>query len=109
AATAPRPDLAREYTQVPRSLPDVVRKTAKDVTAGAGNDYERAVALQDWFAYDGGFRYDTTVTSGTGSAAIERFLRDREGFCVHFSFTMAAMARTLGIPARVAVGFTPGT
>ncbi|WP_326697056.1 DUF3488 and transglutaminase-like domain-containing protein [Streptomyces sp. NBC_01754] len=108
-ARAPRPDLTREYTQVPRSLPDVVLRTAEEVTAGARNDYERAVALQDWFATEGGFRYNTTVTSGTGTAAIERFLRDREGFCVHFSFTMAAMARTLGIPARVAVGFTPGT
>ncbi|MFS0697853.1 DUF3488 and DUF4129 domain-containing transglutaminase family protein [Streptomyces nitrosporeus] len=108
-AMAPRSDLASEYTRVPGSLPDVVLRTAEEVTEGARNDYERAVRLQDWFASEGGFRYDTTVTSGTGTAAIERFLRDREGFCVHFSFTMAAMARTLGIPARVAVGFTPGT
>lgn len=87
----------------------MVEETAEQVTQGSANDYERAVKLQDWFASEGGFRYDTTVTSGTGTAAIERFLKDKEGFCVHFSFTMAAMARTLGIPARVAVGFTPGT
>ncbi|MFB4425150.1 transglutaminaseTgpA domain-containing protein [Streptomyces sp. QL37] len=109
SAMEPRSDLAREYTRVPTSLPDVVEETARQVTAGAADDYERAVKLQDWFASEGGFRYDTTVTSGTGTAAIERFLKDKEGFCVHFSFTMAAMARTLGIPARVAVGFTPGT
>lgn len=108
-ALAPRSELAREYTRVPDSLPDVVLKTAERVTKGAANEYEQAVKLQDWFVSGGGFRYDTTVTSGTGTAAIERFLKDREGFCVHFSFTMAAMARTLGIPARVAVGFTPGT
>ncbi|MFD6280679.1 DUF3488 and DUF4129 domain-containing transglutaminase family protein [Streptomyces sp. NPDC060209] len=108
-AMAPRSDLAREYTRVPPSLPDVVEETAERVTEDAANDYERAVKLQDWFSSEGGFRYDTTVTSGTGTAAIERFLKDKEGFCVHFSFTMAAMARTLGIPARVAVGFTPGT
>lgn len=108
-AAAPPPDLAREYTRVPRSLPRVVLETAEEVTAGARDDYERAVALQDWFSSEGGFRYDTTVESGTGTEAIARFLKDREGFCVHFSFTMAAMARTLGIPARVAVGFTPGT
>ena len=57
----------------------------------------------------GGFTYDTEVQVGSGSAAIARFLKDKEGFCVHFSFAMAAMARTLGIPARVAVGFTPGS
>ncbi|MFF9686267.1 DUF3488 and DUF4129 domain-containing transglutaminase family protein [Streptomyces sp. NPDC014623] len=109
ASGEPGPGLVREYTRVPPSLPAVVEETAEQVTAGAADDYERAVRLQDWFASEGGFRYDTTVASGTGTAAVERFLRDKEGFCVHFSFTMAAMARTLGIPARVAVGFTPGT
>ncbi len=84
-------------------------ETAREITAGSANDYERAVKLQDWFALDGGFTYDTEVQVGSGSQAIARFLRDKEGFCVHFSFAMAAMARTLGIPARVAVGFTPGT
>ncbi|MFE1364983.1 DUF3488 and DUF4129 domain-containing transglutaminase family protein [Streptomyces anulatus] len=109
AAGSPPEELVREYTQVPGSLPGVVAETAEKVTEGASNAYEQAVKLQDWFASDGGFTYDTTVTSGTGSSAIARFLRDREGFCIHFSFSMAAMARTLGIPARVAVGFTPGT
>lgn len=109
AAGSPPKELVREYTQIPGSLPGVVAKTAEQVTEGSSNAYEQAVKLQDWFASDGGFTYDTTVTSGTGSSAIARFLRDKEGFCVHFSFSMAAMARTLGIPARVAVGFTPGT
>ncbi|MFD7895889.1 DUF3488 and DUF4129 domain-containing transglutaminase family protein [Streptomyces sp. NPDC059743] len=110
AAAPPAPEsLRREYTQVPSVLPDVVKKTALDVTEGAANNYEKAVRLQDWFALDGGFSYDTQVDSGTGATAITRFLKNKEGFCVHFSFTMAAMARTLGIPARVAVGFTPGS
>lgn len=110
-AHAPDPpsSLQREYTQVPDSLPSVVAKTAREVTTGTSNSYERAVKLQDWFSSDGGFRYDTTVRAGSGADAITRFLKDKEGFCVHFSFSMAAMARTLGIPARVAVGFTPGT
>ncbi|GGU19830.1 transglutaminase TgpA family protein [Streptomyces lavendofoliae] len=100
--------LTREYTRLPANLPADVRSTAARVTEGAANDYERAVRLQDWFAVEGGFRYDTEVSSGTGAAAISQFLKNKEGFCVHFSFSMAAMARTLGIPARVAVGFTPG-
>ncbi|MEU5399467.1 DUF3488 and transglutaminase-like domain-containing protein [Streptomyces sp. NPDC005963] len=110
AEAPPAPaDFRREYTKVPDSLPSVVRRTAEDVTRSATNDYQRAVMLQDWFARDGGFTYDTQVQSGTGIQAITRFLREKQGFCIHFSFTMAAMARTLGIPARVAVGFTPGT
>ncbi|ARF59385.1 transglutaminaseTgpA domain-containing protein [Streptomyces gilvosporeus] len=110
-AAAPRPParLVREYTKVPASLPSVVRRTARAVTRGAHTAYDKAVDLQDWFSLNGGFTYNTQVSAGSGSEAIARFLKDREGFCVHFSFSMAAMARTLGIPARVAVGFTPGT
>ncbi|NEB91188.1 transglutaminaseTgpA domain-containing protein [Streptomyces bauhiniae] len=110
-ADAPKPPAAleREYTRVPSRLPDVVARTAEEVTSGARNHYEEAVRLQDWFSVDGGFRYDTEVQVGRGANAIATFLKKKEGFCVHFSFAMAAMARTLGIPARVAVGFAPGT
>ncbi|WP_407553580.1 DUF3488 and transglutaminase-like domain-containing protein [Streptomyces sp. Pv4-95] len=109
AAPSPPAALRREYTKVPRSLPPVVGATARQVTRGAPTPYAKAVKLQEWFSLDGGFSYNTDVRAGSGSEAIARFLEQKEGFCVHFSFSMAAMARTLGIPARVAVGFTPGT
>uniref|UniRef100_A0AAU2VAI4 DUF3488 and transglutaminase-like domain-containing protein n=1 Tax=Streptomyces sp. NBC_00003 TaxID=2903608 RepID=A0AAU2VAI4_9ACTN len=107
-APAPPANVVKEYTRVPDSLPSVVGATARQVTSGAANNYERAVKLQDWFSSSGGFTYNTHVQSGSGTEAIANFLKEKEGFCVHFSFSMAAMARTLGIPARVAVGFTPG-
>ncbi|MFE7278175.1 DUF4129 domain-containing transglutaminase family protein, partial [Streptomyces sp. NPDC057623] len=84
-------------------------RTAREVTEGANSHYEQAVKLQEYFAVTGGFQYDTNVKVGSGRQAIARFLKDKQGFCVHFSFAMAAMARSLGIPARVAVGFAPGT
>ncbi|MFI5817777.1 DUF3488 and DUF4129 domain-containing transglutaminase family protein [Streptomyces rishiriensis] len=110
AAAQNAPDsIRRDYTKVPDSLPPVVTQQAREITRGAANDYEKAVKLQDYFAVTGGFEYDTQVEVGSGPNAIARFLRDKQGFCVHFSFAMAAMARTLGIPARVAVGFAPGS
>ncbi|MFE6336295.1 DUF3488 and DUF4129 domain-containing transglutaminase family protein [Streptomyces sp. NPDC057798] len=110
-ADAPEPSAAikREFTELPSSLPEEVAQTAREVTDGASGPYEQAVRLQEYFAVTGGFQYDTEVQVGSGSSAIVRFLRDKQGFCVHFSFSMAAMARSLGIPARVAVGFAPGT
>ncbi|MEU0971418.1 DUF3488 and transglutaminase-like domain-containing protein [Streptomyces sp. NPDC005917] len=110
-AAAPEPAAAmkKEYTKVPSSLPLVVARTAEAVTAGSTSHYEEAVKLQDYFAVNGGFQYDTQVEVGRGEGAIANFLKQKRGFCVHFSFAMAAMARTLGIPARVAVGFAPGT
>ncbi|MCF6523016.1 transglutaminaseTgpA domain-containing protein [Streptomyces sp. JJ36] len=108
-AGEPPAALTAEYTRVPDSLPALVQREARRITRAAENDYERAVELQEWFTQEGGFSYDTEVRAGSGSAAIVNFLEQKEGFCVHFAFTMAAMSRTLGIPARVAVGFTPGT
>ncbi len=99
----------REYTELPDELPSVIHETAREVTVGAQSDYDRAVMLQDFFTLSGGFQYDTQVDVGSGSQAIARFLKEKRGFCVHYSFAMASMARSLGIPARIAVGFAPGT
>ncbi|MEW2809425.1 DUF3488 and transglutaminase-like domain-containing protein [Streptomyces massasporeus] len=109
SAGPPPADIERDFTELPDSLPSVVGRTARKVTAGAADPYDQAVKLQDFFAVTGGFEYDTQVQVGSGSQAIARFLKDKQGFCVHFSFAMAAMARSLGIPARVAVGFAPGS
>ncbi|MGW3044980.1 transglutaminase family protein [Kitasatospora sp. NPDC001159] len=106
APLAPQ-DIRDHYTALPADLPPVVAEQARAVTANAQNDYDRATALVNWFTGPQ-FKYDTAVAGGTGSDAIAVFLRERRGFCVHFASTMAAMARVLKIPSRVAVGFTPG-
>lgn len=94
------------FTELPDDLPSVVEETARAVTIDAQTPYEQATALQTWFRED--FEYSTEVQSGHGTNAIESFLKERIGYCEQFSATFAAMARTLGIPSRVAVGFTPG-
>ena len=55
------------------------------------------------------FQYSLDVKQGHGNRAIEDFLERRTGYCEQFAGTFAAMARHLGMPARVAVGYTPGT
>jgi transglutaminase-like putative cysteine protease len=108
AGSAPA-SIRRQYLQLPENLPGIVAEDARAVTKDAATPYDKAVALQDWFADSGQFLYNTQVRSSTGVPAITQFLRDKQGFCVHFAATMAAMARILGIPSRVAVGFTAGT
>ena len=109
-ANAPAPSAAmlKTYTQLPSDLPAVVRSDALMVTQGAANAYQKAVDLQNWFTTSGGFTYNTAVSGDTGANAMAEFLKNKQGFCVHFAATMAAMARSLGIPARVAIGFAPG-
>ena len=113
AAPPAPPDVLASYGagSVPADLPPVIAQTAQQVVdeAEATTDYARGVALQDWFRESGLFDYSTTLPAPTSPSALADFLADRQGYCVHFASAMAVMARTLGIPARVAVGFLPGT
>ena len=94
------------YTELPSDLPAVVADTARQVTAAARSSYEAARLLQGWFQRE--FDYSLEIQAGHGTSAIESFLRQRVGYCEQFAGTYAAMMRTLDIPSRVAVGFTPG-
>ena len=88
------------------NIPRSVELLARQVVGDAPTAYDQAVALQDWFRSE--FRYSTTVRSGNDADYLEQFLRERVGYCEQFAATMALMARTLGIPARVAIGFAQG-
>ena len=95
--------------KVPGNVPAAIQVQADDVIAAAHAQtaYQKAVALQNWFQSQ--FTYDITVRSGSGESALMSFLADKRGYCEQFAATMALMARLEGIPARVDVGFTPGT
>jgi transglutaminase-like putative cysteine protease len=94
------------YLELPNGFPSSIGEIARSVTAGATTPYESALTMQNWFRSE--FRYSLEVQAGHSNNAIEGFLRDRVGYCEQFAGSYAAMLRTLGIPARVAVGFTPG-
>ncbi len=105
---ADRETFAR-YLALPDDFPESIADLASELTAGAATPYEAALALQAFFRDSGGFVYDTSIR-GHDEDALERFvLEDKRGFCEQFAGSYAAMARAAGLPARVAVGFTPGT
>ncbi|MDF5756851.1 DUF3488 and transglutaminase-like domain-containing protein [Spongiactinospora sp. TRM90649] len=110
AAPAPDPEVADRYLRLPESLPPEVRRQAEMVTDGKRSDYEKAVRLQEWFTGDGDFTYNLSTQSGHSNSALLDFITvSRVGYCEQFAAAMAVMARTLGIPARVATGYTGGT
>lgn len=82
---------------------------ARSLAAGAGSPYEAVVAVERWLRRDGGFRYEEHPPRAKGVPPLVDFVtRTRQGYCQHYAGTMALMLRLLGIPARVAVGFTSG-
>ncbi len=107
AATAPAA-IATTNTALPEGFSTRVQELAGQIVGPDATQYEKARRLQDYFR-DGSFTYDLTVSSGHATDDLERFLFDsRTGYCEQFAGAYAAMARAVGLPARVAVGFTPG-
>jgi transglutaminase-like putative cysteine protease len=110
-AASPAPVSLGKLTELPKGMPAIVDRTARAWTKGTATPFDAAVAIQNKLR-DSDFVYTTEVQDTLGDAngvqSVAAFLRLKAGYCVHFASTMAVLARDLGIPARVAVGFTAG-
>lgn len=106
SASSLAPPSAR-YLEFPdTSETRMLADLARQITAGADSSYEAAIDLQNYFRDN--FAYSLDVPPLEGGDAYAAFLERRSGYCEQFASTFAAMARAIGIPSRVAIGFTPG-
>ena len=92
-------------------LPPISERTAalaESIVRDAPTDYDKAVRLEQFLLLN--YRYDLRVEPYTpGRDAVDVFLfEDQAGYCSQFATAMAVMARSVGLPARVAVGYLPG-
>jgi transglutaminase-like putative cysteine protease len=82
---------------------------ARRIAGHARSPYAAVLALESWFRQRGGFRYEERPPRSRDAPPLVSFVTTtRAGYCQHFAGAMAVMLRFLGIPARVAVGFTSG-
>jgi transglutaminase-like putative cysteine protease len=82
---------------------------ARRLRAGARTPYGAVVAIETWLRTTGGFTYDDSPPPTGGLPALAHFVAEgKRGYCQQFAGSMALMLRFLGIPARVAAGFTSG-
>jgi protein-glutamine gamma-glutamyltransferase len=108
AASGPLDDELLRYLQLPESLPDRVGSLARKITAGEATPYDKVIAIEDYLRTHYTYALDSPVPEN-GHDAVDHFLFEaRSGFCEQFASAHAIMLRTLGIPARVVTGFTPG-
>lgn len=101
--------VAPEYLDT-TGIPPQVADLARRLTADSPTAFDKAVALNRYFTDpSNGFRYDLRTAPGGGGDALTEFLfRGKRGFCEQYASSMAALLRTVGIPSRVAIGFTAG-
>lgn len=98
------PDIMLRYTQLPDDLPQRVRDLAQEVAATADSPYAQALALESFLRQ---YPYDLSISAPPGDVdVVDYFLFDlQRGYCDYFASAMVVMARSLGLPARIAVGY----
>ncbi len=111
----PEPPEVERYLQVPEDLDPGIAALARRQTANLTTPFEIGLALESWLR-SSDFRYTTDIEPGHGATDLAEWLLPeysdrpffRAGYCENFATSMAVLARTLGVPSRVVLGFTPG-
>ena len=109
ADAQPDPSSVLErFAQPPQTTPRV-RALARSVTASAPTTYDKILALEAWLGAH--VRYSITApVAPKGVDVVDDFLfRSRLGWCEQVASSLVVMARSVGIPARLATGFVPGS
>ena len=99
-------DVESRYTPIPSSTPDRLAERTARITQNADNAYDTARVIERWL--ENNKEYSLDVDRPNGNVA-DSFLFEMEaGYCTYFATTMVTMLRSQDIPARLAVGYTPG-
>ena len=102
------PDWVLErYLQLP-PLPERVKDLARQLVAEAETPYDQALAIESYLRT---IPYTLDVESPPADRdVVDYFLFDlQRGYCDYYATAMVVLARSVGLPARLAVGYASGS
>jgi len=103
-------DIRRVYIeQNSLVVVDELKPLVEEIIADYTNPYDKVNALQLWLEEHCIYTLDVPVTPQNKDAVVNFVRHTRRGACDLFASALALMCRIADIPARVAVGFAPGT
>jgi hypothetical protein len=101
-------EVKSEYLDLP-PLNNRITALARSLTAGKNNQWDKVLALKNYFSPDNGFQYKTeTAIKSDQDALVDFLFNGKVGYCEQYASAMAVLVRAAGIPARVAIGYTSG-
>ena len=101
------PGILERYAEPPIAT-ERVRELATQITAGAGTDQQRVQRIEDWLDTNTEYSQDAPL-SPQGVDVVDHFLFDTQlGWCEQIASSLVVLARSSGVPARLATGFTQG-
>jgi transglutaminase-like putative cysteine protease/uncharacterized membrane protein YidH (DUF202 family) len=100
-------EIARRYLQLPETTPERVLGLARELTQAELSPYERAASIESHLRT---FPYTLEVEPPPpGRDVVDYFLfTARQGYCDYYASSMVVLARAVGLPARVVVGYASG-
>jgi transglutaminase-like putative cysteine protease len=100
--------IVERYLQLPEAFPNRVVDLAHNLTANASNPYDQAKAIESYLRT---ITYTLDVPlPPVGQDVVDYFLFDlHEGYCDYYATSMVVLARVIGLPARLVVGYAEGT
>jgi transglutaminase-like putative cysteine protease len=103
------PDWVKnKYLQLPKNFSPQIRRLADEITADTQTPYEKATAITNYLREN--IEYASTIPAPPKNADVLEWIlfQYRKGFCVYYASSEVVMLRSLGVPARMAVGFAQG-
>ena len=97
-----------EEEQLPHPYPRVLA-LARSTTAHDTTTYDKVESLIHWIGAHTHYSEDIPPLPAGADTVDEFLFGNRVGFCEQISTSLAVMLRSLGIPAREAVGYVPGS
>lgn len=100
--------VTAKYLQLPADFSPRIQALASEITAGLDNPYDKAAAITKYLRAN--ITYEPVVSFPEGTTdRLEYFLfESKKGFCNYYASAEVLMLRSVGIPARLAVGFAQG-
>jgi hypothetical protein len=100
--------IKQRYLSVPAEVPSRVRQLAIQLTAGEPTPYDRARAIEQYLRSTYPYSLDVPLPPANRDL-VDYFLFDlRTGYCDYYASAMVVLARSAGIPARLAIGYASG-
>ncbi len=99
-------ETLERYLALPEDYPHEAYVLAAKIVDGQSGSLQQAVALSQYFATAKGYKYtEKPGDTRMGEDVVSKLLKTKKGHSVYYATTVATMARSVGIPARLAAGY----
>jgi transglutaminase-like putative cysteine protease len=100
--------VANKYLQLPQDFSPKIKNLAAEITVGAETPYDKAVAITNYLRQNIEYADQLPATPARKDTLEWILFEYKKAYCVYYATSEILMLRSLGIPARMAVGFSQG-